>query len=275
MNRTTKLLMMMCLAIGPMAGCDEGSEPEPAERDFEGEYESNVTRGYELLAVVPLEEGGIVEFGRLPSGGIAVVEHTPFGALSPIDTLMTANEATPLELYMALAPAEEPVPAALVQAHERFAVENGLSVEPRALTFEPTDPGFRAHYDWRYAADCSLSADGSWFDNFWQTYNWGWHWYYRGTAYTKVSPSTGLTNAMQAHLCVDFGGFSKNFKVESTGTALQCGDGYTVVYADPYVPTGYRAQFRIWDDPYECNYTVRADQIGGGEPNYSLGITRP
>lgn len=272
------LVMALCLATGSMAACDEASDPAEPALDAAAEYESKVVRDYELLSVIPLEEGGVIEFGRTERGGIVVVEHTPTGALSPIDTLMTGQEATPLEVFMAVAPPEEVVPAALIETHERFAIDAGRSVEPRALPFEPLDPSFRDDFDWYYSADCSLSEDGEWFDTFWDTFDWGWHWYKRTNAYEEVSASATNTHAVQAHLCNDGPSGYKNFFVKKSGpSGIECGDGiWSYIYTHADVQVDHRVQFRAWEDPDACAYTAKASWIGSTPyPTYSLGITKP
>ncbi len=279
MNRTNvSLAMLLCVATVSMAACDEAGDPAEPTVDAAADYESTVVRGYELLSIVPLEEGGVIEFGQTERGGIVVVEYTPTGALSPIDTLMTGQEATPLEVFMAVAPPEEAIPAALIETHERFALDAGRSSEPRALLFEPLDPSFRANYDWYYAADCSLSADGAWFDDFWDFYNWNWHWYSRTNDYTKVSPAATNTHSVQAHLCNDGPSGAKDFWVVKSGPeGIECGSGiWFNVYWKFDVAVDHRAQFRAWEDPDACSYTAKADWIGSTPyPTYSLGITKP
>lgn len=273
MNRkNVSLLMVLCMVTGSMAGCDESIDQDSV-LEAEALDDSETIRGHEILSIVELEEGGTLEFGRMDSGGIVVIEKTPVGALSPIDTLMTAQDATPLEVYLAVAPPEREIPAALIETHERFAIESGRSIEARALPFEPLDPSFRANYDWYYAADCSLSADGNWFDNFWDVNNWNWHWYYRGSAANKESAFAAATVSVQAHLCNDGPSNNINFWVVRWG----CLGNWHNVHWKFDVASDYRAQFRAWQDSSECGYTTRVDpdDYGSPSPTYSLGLTKP
>ena len=50
------------------------------------------------------------------------------------------------------------------------------------------------------AANCSLTADGSWFDGGWQARGWPFHWYYQGDAASTIVPNRSTSNYI-THLC--------------------------------------------------------------------------
>lgn len=262
-------MLLACTACGDEDGVPEevvAAEDDPATH-----------RNFELLDVVAVDDG-TVEFGRLDSGGIVVVEEIASGGVSPVDALMTGQQASPLEMYLAIAPPDRAVPQAIVQAHDRFASEQGIAAEPRALRYEPEDAGFRAEYSWIYLANCNLPADGGWFDDFWQTYGWNWHWYVRDSYSSWNSPFTGNTQAVQAHICNDGPSGGKNFWVEQRDGIDNCAPGtWHNLFWKLNSPTEHRVQFRVWNDPLRCQYRAKVTQpIGqGAHPTYSLGITRP
>jgi hypothetical protein len=217
----------------------------------------------------------VVEFRQLEDGGLTVSELVPTGQVSPMDALMTAQQATPLELYMALAPSGRPAPVELERSHADWAVAHRSDPAPRRLSLLPaiaTQSG--GTYSWKYAADCDLADDGGWFDNFWKTYGWKWHWYRRTNAYDGWSATTPKTVAVQTHLCNDGPSGDKIHRIRRSS----CGSSSSWLYIfTATVPPEHRSQFRVWNKPYACRYAHRSSNLIGSShyPVYSYGITTP
>jgi hypothetical protein len=274
--RNTIMLAALGLAIVPAGACapddltDAGLD---APQETAGTLDSARVAAFTSLGVLSAPGGGEVEFRELEDGTIIVAERVRTGQISPMDALMTAQNATPLELYMALAPGDRPAPMALERAHATYAVANRASAQPRHLGLQPaftTQSG--GTYSWKYAADCDLADDGGWFDHFWQTYGWRWHWYRRTSSYDGWSATTPKTIAVQTHLCNDGPSGDKIHRIRRSS----CGSGSTwsYIFTDRVRPE-YRSQFRVWNSPYACYYSHRSSNVIGSPyyPVYSFGIT--
>ncbi len=260
-------LTLASLVVPGLSGCDtgDGSSFEPTEID-----EAETMREHEILDIVTLDGGLTVEFGRTEDGAIVLVEDVPVGELSPTDTLMDGQNATPLELYLAIAPVDQEPPEALVAAHRQHAVEHGGDVEPRELVFDPGAETFRTTGSWDYVADCDRPDDQAWFDQAWQAWGWSVHDYRRTNDYTEYTQSTGLTDQMRAHMCSDGPSGKKWFKVKRSCTTGPWSYVYNAV-----VKSEHRNIYRVWNESPNCAYRAYAANYNGAKPTYSLAISAP
>ncbi len=175
--------------------CDEEDPSESTDRTSEF-----VGQELELIASVQSPEGVEVNFHAIDNGGVIVSEYGSVEAPSPLIYFNATEQASPLELFTALAPEEEP-PAALVVNHEALMLNRDESLTPRELHLP--DPRFRSTNEQYYNTNCSYAGDKGWFDFWWNTWGLAWHPYYSGefSGETQTSES-GLTDAFITHLCV-------------------------------------------------------------------------
>lgn len=98
------------------------------------------------FATLRLSNGALVDFVDLLDGHVGVGEKAPRYQRSTSSYLASQWHATPLEIYLALAPRGAAVPEILRRDHEQFVARNGGNPAPRDLSgqaglFGPTDPG--------------------------------------------------------------------------------------------------------------------------------------
>lgn len=244
------------------------TEPESSLRE--------ITTAFSTLAVLDAPGGAKLEFRQLDDGTLVVSELVPVGAPSPMDALMTAQGATPLELFLAVAPAGSAIPAALEDAHITWARSRKLDTAPRALSFAPPigTAAIDGKYVWDYLADCDEPDDRGWFDSFWQTYGWSWHWYDRTNTFSSTSFGSPKNNSVQSHLCNDGPSGSKVHRVIRS----RCGSTqHWSYFFTNTVPPEYRSQLRVWQGPSACYWQNSIyHPIGSTRyPTYSHGITTP
>lgn len=174
----------------------------------------------------------------LETGGITVSELTQTGELSPMNTLMVAQKPTPLEMFLAIAPSDRPVPVELEKAHVAYAAANQRDPSPRTLKLDPPlarsscilDPNCYQEYQ-NLAADCSLDADRDWFDLYVYLFEGGgflgesaapgssWNEYGRTDGYSGESSASPKTVSVMSHLCNDGPSGTKIHRM----TRSQCG----------------------------------------------------
>jgi hypothetical protein len=94
-----------------------------------------------------------IQFVRV-EGGIIMSEVGPTDVPSPLTYLVKEHQASPLEIFMAVAPNEE-APEELVVAHERK-----VDAPPRQLSVD--DSSFRGFSGGVSGATCTSFADGLW-----------------------------------------------------------------------------------------------------------------
>lgn len=272
---TSRILAVpLAAALITALGCD--TEPSPDQYgDAQVDEDTESPRGYELLDTIEID-GATIEFGRTHGGGIAILEEVHIGELSPVDMLMDGDNATPLELYLAVAPPERTVPAALTEAHDAYAAEQGIDSTPRALVYDAGEWAFRGKREKYYAADCDLPDDGAWFDNYWQSRGWNWHYYLRTNDAYLTMPEALITTAVHTHVCNDGPSGSKRMFVKESG-GIHCGPGIWHYAVNNTVAAETRRQFRVWNNAAPCTYQLRAEvPIGSGlTPTYSIGISKP
>jgi len=268
------LSLSLCALAGGLGCLDADPTDDPID--------DPAAPGVRVLATVELPDDVQVEFGVMPTGGITTMEYAPVKAPSPMNYYARRYQATPLELFTALAPDRE-APPELVAAHATQVIaEHRADAEPRALpTLEEVAASSGADFHWYYAADCSLAEDGGWFDDFWDTYNWGWHWYWRTTEGSRHSPGIASKD-LQIHLCNDASSSTKNLAVMKSGSSLPgtqactTGGNWFYVYSGNVAPQ-YRRQFRVTNDSVPCTYEAIGQPAVGspGHPWWDLGVTKP
>jgi len=269
-QRFARLLLPALL----LCACDMASSEAPSSLLDADELAMDEELDTETIATVILESGGAVEFTNIGSGGIAVYEQIPEGSYSPVEILMDGEGATPLEVFLAIAPPEREVPEVLTAAHARFAAEQEIDAEPRALTFTSNNGLRSLTYLDIDPVDCSLPADGAWFDTWWTVMNWGWHKYYRGSATNKSIPYTPYTHTWQGHMCNSAISSTRLFRVDSLGPSPCPGIGGSFAWAIG-VPPGHRALYRVWNLSSECRWLAETTSIWPVSGSYSLGSTKP
>ena len=224
-------------AFSFLAGCDSDDAHDPND---------DVSA---LLARAETPEGVELQFRQLESGAILVSEYGPADAPSPIVYFNSTERVTPLELFLAVAPSEQP-PRALVERHESAMREVGRPLTPRALTLP--DPSFRSTSDDYYNTNCSAASDEAWFDYWWDALGFGFHDWWSGILNddeqaTDLSPTT---TSFITHLCLwnveDIGG-------DPIGSVpvqhvLKTDAGFYSPIFGQYVYIAHRSVLWIWDE---------------------------
>ena len=129
--------MVGTIALFALSNCDPGDEPQAAS---------------ELLAEIETNQDFSVQFRTSEDGSLIISEEGPLQYPSLVAHFAEANEATPLEIFSALAPDREP-PLALQRHH----AESGKA-SPRALTVPRFD--FRGITGNESTQNCTLSSNG-------------------------------------------------------------------------------------------------------------------
>lgn len=190
------LHVLLSLCVLSASSCDSEDPPESPERNSE-----LVGQDLELLASVQSPEGVEVSFHAIGNGGVIVSEYGPAEAPSPLIYFNAVERATPLELFTALAPDQDPPPD-LVVNHEALMLNRNQSLVPRELHLP--DPSFRSTNEQYYNTDCSESSDEAWFDYWWGVWNLPFHEYlsdeFSGEEQTTMTP--WKTDAFITHLCL-------------------------------------------------------------------------
>lgn len=172
--KTTKLCLMAS-AIAALATACAGTE----------ELEVGV------VARIHTEDNLTIEFARLENGAIVASEVGPIATPSQISRYMV-HEPTALELFRAIAPAEE-APLELEMDHlaTTDAEPRDLSLDFREFSYtEDTDP-----------ATCTFASDWTWFVNTFNGTNWDYWNYYPGTSATSLNILDLGAQHMITHVC--------------------------------------------------------------------------
>jgi hypothetical protein len=171
------------------------------------------------LARVELDNGVWIDFVKA-GRTVVVSEHAPLDVPSPVAYFISAESATPLELFLAIAE-NSAVPAELVQMHDELTLAAGASPTPRKLRLPST--GYRTTYESYGAADCSYTADHDWYVDQWTALGWNTKWYHSGDKTTtgafleKFTPWVTTQNFF-THVC--------NYSVEDDYDANMLHDLY-------------------------------------------------
>lgn len=255
------------------AGCDTSEESNTKSSVDQTEEDSiQMERSYALLAEFSLDDGTMLEFGQTDSGGIVVAELGPATKQSPVTALMGSADATPLELFLAVAPPGAVAPEALWETHYEFMEEAGLETEPRDLA-HLADSQFRVETEtdkW-IGRGCNKDNDEFWFKAWWLLGGWETHDYHRSENYVSSTPTVSDTNSLRAHLCNNSETTHKIFRVEKTGSDQFClGTPYISVFLD--VPPEHRALFTLWKDDFRCAYKGEGTTVVGGNDGGEFGL---
>jgi hypothetical protein len=160
------------------AGCSQDDPMSPSARYEAGEMPvespstsdevAGVPAG--VVATVSLANGGEIRFLDLGEGHIGFVERAPATAEFAAIAMVEREQATPLEVYLALRPGGADAPDRLVRDHARVAMTRGgtpaarLLTAPAAVPRSLNDPG-RESYDcdpfgWQWIADWKAAFVG-------------------------------------------------------------------------------------------------------------------
>ncbi len=166
---------------------DRGREPTPEPGDLHGTSET--------VMEIRVTDDTTITFFTGEDGAIAVSEIAPGDAPSPLNYLVGAERATPLEIFYSVADGAVEAPAALLADHvKRVAALDGTGearpAQPRSLSLPKpgsSEVSSLAGCDygncdegtnWYYSASCSLASDGqTYFDNKWASWGFNYHWY--------------------------------------------------------------------------------------------------
>jgi hypothetical protein len=124
----------MSLAIAGTAPDSWGQTRAEALIPIENTPGVVIDPGTRALARLQLANGNIVDFVDVLDGHVGVGEKGKRGQRLASPYLASAWAATPLEIFLALAPSGSAVPAALHTDHLDFAARSGRSPDPRDLT---------------------------------------------------------------------------------------------------------------------------------------------
>jgi hypothetical protein len=183
MTATLKGAMVASLAIGALA-CDLAHERDDAlasvslattagAPDDQGtlvvtrESSPPVRPAAAAIAVLRLQNGAVVEFIDVLDGRVAVAERAPRNERFRSTDLVRSWDATPLEIFLALAPRGALVPGALSVDHELHARASGASDAPPrdlsgSVSFGVGDPGVE-----EFACDgTGFNFAQAWYDEF-------------------------------------------------------------------------------------------------------------
>jgi hypothetical protein len=169
-----------------------------------------VRGGIRLITGLELRSGASVQFLELDTG-IGVAERAPPGAALVTDLLVQRWRATPLEIYLALAPAASLAPAALLRDHEQ-----STSTPARTLTVPVAygvpldnfdcDPPQNFEDDWfdTYTGVTSHVVVQSYDDFDWAQYDW----------YPGAHVYNGTDNNLVTHFGICNADHDRSFSVE-------------------------------------------------------------
>lgn len=163
---------LAALADGEVRRADTGTSimPEPpAQAGVEvapitEDAEPTSSASSKVVASVRLPDGGEVHFidlGPPEAPGLATVYSTPSDV---VGALMHEHRATPLEIFLALAPAEDSPPGLLFAHHERLASEGLAEASPRSLLVDDLVVPPSKALDWSGGlSNCVYSTTASYF----------------------------------------------------------------------------------------------------------------
>ena len=136
----TLLVLLLVNTAGLSTGHAQSSSSDimPAEIGSGGTALSGAAR---IIASLQLTNRRVIEFVDLQDGHVGVAERGPMNRRSASIALATAWNATPLEIFMALAPRGSVAPRALKGDHDDYVARTGRDPSPRSLVFALDDPG--------------------------------------------------------------------------------------------------------------------------------------
>jgi hypothetical protein len=235
-----------------------------------------VDPGTSSIARLRLNNGNIVDFLDLLDGHVGVGEKARRGQRLASTYLASAWAATPLEIYLALAPRGSVVPQALRTDHEEYAARTGRSPAPRDLTAYLTQQGGGVsdlvcseqddfYWAWLDAfegvTDTVLAAEGHQLFGEWRFYP-GKHIYkgtnlnditYLGTCNDHSFFPEVLTMEVHRRIKTVDNGVTSYAWYEISEVGLDIDEMY-VFYSN--LPASYRAEIRSPEDGIVEHYTV-------------------
>lgn len=266
------LLLSTAFATTVVSGCDSTDDVDMPEVDALEEGADEDTLAQPFLEV---EHGDYtLTFLEADDGSVAVVEYAPAKAPALLDDFVR-RQATALEILHAVSPERE-APELLVADHER---ETGgaapRDVSDFTMQQQPVADGESSSTGY-YATNCSFSSDGqSYFDDWWQSLGWGWHWYNYTTPSANIfqtSPNTPKRKKLRAHTCHNgSSGDFYNWGVQRV-SSTNCTGG--TVYVRFGIEADHRAVYYQTGAADKCRYyTYAINNLDG--VTHSLGIMAP
>lgn len=262
----SKLVVTLSLVLPALTlGCDEETSSAPAEEGFVQE----TALAERSAAPAPVADDAVIarlslphdvtvsfidESKSGPSGGIGVLEVRPGHVPSPTSLYRTTYDASPLELFRALAPGAEP-PQKLVENHAALERTSADAEQPRVLPTidELTDeltpsaalPEWECYinlfhddiangtpYIWSHGHGHNLTAPST-------TAVTGFAWGRRLAACVKDSQAAEAANVVVAYE------YAANIWMDIAGSATSLSRGYYVQYDSQNGPLDPNRRYRI------------------------------
>jgi hypothetical protein len=143
-NLRTRLLVAT-LILFLQACVHSGSTSEILPADDDVGLDELVTVGHPPFATLSLESGGKLDFVDIGDDYVGIVERIPPEASSVLFPMVSKWTASPLEIYLAFAPAADDVPKALITDHKlQMARAGKANAPPRELRLQHSLPGTAA-----------------------------------------------------------------------------------------------------------------------------------
>lgn len=274
----TRALAMTTLLGVAATGCAQAVEA-PAEGS-EG-VGAATSAQIAVIAKLPVgNTGATVTIQAIDDEEIGMLEDMPVGMPSVLDRLVGEQQATPLEVFSAIAPKGASVPTVLRRAQEKSARA------ARVLTLpELGNPGnVSTSSYWSHnvgAAECTLDSDGEVFSSFYETLGWDYHWYNIHSAYKSGgqvgSGITPYSTTYRAHACN--GGKQGNASAKLPFSVVRQSDGgcEAKVLLDGYLLSKDRRSVYYQSGTPSCRYRAWVEPQGtvGFPMRWSMGITAP
>ena len=271
--------LAMATLVGVAAtGCAQAVEA-PVEGG-EGIGTSKTAQSAVIAKIAVGSTGATVTIHAVDDEEIGMLEDMPLGAPSVLDRLVGEQQATPLEVFSALAPKGASVPQLLRRAQERSAkAARVLTLPELANPGSVSTPSYWNHNV--SAAECTLDSDGEAFSSFYQSLGWDYHWYNIHPAYKSGgyvgSGTTPYTTTYRAHACN--GGKEGNSLAKLPFSVVRQSDGGCEgkVLLDGYLLSKDRRSVFYQSGTPNCRYRSGVEPQGtvGFPMRWSLGITAP
>ncbi len=134
-------LVTVAAAVLAAAACDQDHLTSPSAAEIAGDMPGGGSEDAgavardpaAVVATVNLAGGNTISFLDLGGGAIGIAEMAPARAEFVSVSMIERQQATPLEVYLAVRPAGTEVPQRLVRDHERTAMVRSAAPAPRLL----------------------------------------------------------------------------------------------------------------------------------------------
>jgi hypothetical protein len=280
---TARAFAAMVLVTTAAVGCAQPVEEETVERPLPDGVSTAARADIKVIATLDVAStGGTVTLHEIDGEEVGMLEEMPLGAVSILDRLVGEQQATALEVFSALTRSGVTAPESLRRAHERSAGAKAARVlvlpESNAPGIAPR--GFTNHNV--QIAECTLASDGqTFFDTFWQSLGWDYHWYNIHPEYTSAGfVGSGITpnaSTYRAHACN--GGKKDNPSAKLAFSVVRQGGGACVekVLLDGYLLSKDRRSVWYQSGAPVCHYRGWVEPQGTlGKPHrWAMGITAP